>query len=274
MAKTTLDTWDPHFLTRSPLLDSIEAVSQPFIVLSKWPTLPQFSSEFAKRNIQSANNVPILPVAQGDAPDSFEQHYEPRIFLRGQLQTRLENWHDYFNAMCWLQFPHTKAVLNSLHVEMAQTRPLGSNRSALENAITLFDECGAVMVVDDDANADLIINHCWQTLFVKNKTDFGRHIQCYVFGHAMHEKSLCAYIGMTTHTIILKKTAEFFEMSYLAQLKEIDKTVAAMWHDKTIVKTKDLYPLPLLGVPGWWHQPQDEVFYNNRDYFRKKRQRA
>ena len=35
--------------------------------------------------------------------------------------------------------------------------------------------------------------------------------------------------------------------------------------------TKDLSPLPLMGVPGWWGGGQDEAFYADKDVFRPPR---
>jgi hypothetical protein len=275
MARTTIDTWDPHFLERSPSFHSIREVSSPFVRLSQWPTLEQFSAEFQKRHIQSHNHIQIQSVEQGGAPEKFDDYYESRIYLKGELQTRLANWHDFFNAMCWLQFPKTKAALNALHFERSKNRPAGTNRSPLENAITLFDECGAVIVADDESILDLIRHHQWQDLFWHHKAAFGKHIQCYVVGHAMHEKSLTPYIGMTAHTVVLKQSSDFFEQDYPEQLKAIDQTISDAWLGKLpnhkIERPRDLQPFPLLGVPGWWGQTQDEAFYSNDAYFRSKR---
>lgn len=273
MARTTTDTWNPEFLTLSPIFDSIKSVSHPFTKLGQWPTLEQFSIEFQKQNTKNKNQISVLPVAQGDTPENFEEQYESRIYLKGELQTRLENWHDLFNATAWLQFPKIKSALNSLHFENSKTRVAGTNRSPLENAIALFDECGAVIVTDDEKYLDLIRKHEWKEVFWHNKEAWGTNnskpsIQCYVFGHAMHEKALTPYIGMTTHTIMLKRDSNFFQKSYQEQLQEIDQIISNIWLDNKIEKTKDLQPLPLLGVPEWWADNQDEVFYSNESYFR------
>ncbi|MCK5335294.1 MAG: DUF3025 domain-containing protein [Gammaproteobacteria bacterium] len=270
MAKTTIDIWNPEFLKLSPIFDSIKEVSQPFTQLKQWPTLEQFSAEFKKRKIQSHKNIQIQPVEQGYTPEKFDDHYESRIFLKGELQTRLENWHDFFNATAWLQFPKIKSALNSLHFENSKTREAGTNRSPMENAIALFDECGAIIVADDEKYLDLIRKHEWKKIFWDNKDDWNKHVQCYVFGHAMHEKALMPYIGMTTHTIMLKKENSFFEKSYQNQLPELDEQVSKIWLNKKIAKTKDLQPVPLLGIPGWFKK-QEDSFYNNSDYFRPLR---
>lgn len=272
MARTTIDTWNPYFLEQSTIFDSIRDVCLPFINSQQWPTLEQFSAEFKKRNIQSHNDSQIKSVGQGPSPEKFDDHYESRIYLKGELQTRLENWHDFFNAMCWLQFPKTKASLNALHFESSKVRQSGTNRSPLENAITLFDECGAVIVANDDSLLDLIRNHQWKELFWNNKEAFGKRVQCYVFGHAMHEKSLTPYIGMTTHSIMIKQNCDFFKNDYSEQLREIDQIISGLWMNKSVETTKDLQPFPLLGTPGWWNHIQDEGFYLNTEYFRRKNQ--
>jgi hypothetical protein len=281
MAKTTIDTWEPQFFEQSSLFNSVREVSRPFSQLPQWPTLAQFASEFKKRKIQSYANQPVHPVAQAGAPETFEDHYESRIYLKGELQTRLENWHDFFNALCWLQFPNIKSALNALHFEASKTRKLGTNRSPLENALTLFDECGAVIVADEDALLERVRQHEWKALFYEtahwdknlfrnNKASSGQHIRCYVVGHAMYEKALTPYLGMTAHSVLLNRGSDFFQQPYAGQLAEIDRLVADCWINRKIQQPKDLQPFPLLGVPGWWRQAQDEAFYANEEYFRSK----
>lgn len=297
MAKTTLDQWDADFLKRCNIFDSIRAPCLSFVRQPQWPTLAQFSAQLERKNIFSHNGIKIRPVAQGGKPESFEEHYESRIYLRGELQTRLENWHDFFNAMCWLQFPKTKAALNALHYKNSKTRRLGTNRSPVENALTLFDECGAIIVADDEAIFERIRSHQWKDLFWNNAawnnaSPFGRHVKCYVFGHAMHEKALNPYIGMTAHSLMFKQDREFFQQDDAAQLSDIDQMLAEAWLNTSpangapgssplssnnpnnkIETPKDLQAFPLLGVPGWWRGRQDEAFYLNTDYFRSKRRR-
>jgi len=267
MARTTVDTWNSGFLETSPIFDSIRDVALTFTQCMKWPTLEQFASEFSKRDIKSFNNQSVQPVTQGYTPEKFDDYYESRIYLKGELQTRLENWHDFFNAMSWLQFPKIKSVLNKLHFDTSQQREEGSNRSPLENAIALFDECGAIIVVDDEKYLELIRNHQWKEIFWDNKESWGKHIQCYVFGHAMHEKALTPYIGMTTHSILLKKDESFFKQDYKIQLSELDNQISEIWIQNIIQTTKALQPVPILGIPGNY-QKQTDDFYNNTQYFR------
>jgi hypothetical protein len=139
----------------------------------------------------------------------------------------------------------------------------------VENAITLFDECGAVIVANDETLLELVQNHRWKSLFADASEAFGRHIQCYVFGHAMFEKALKPYVGMTAHAILIKQSNEFFQQDYSGQLAEVDRLVSDTWINRKIKSPKDLQPFPLLGVPGWT-QAQDEAFYANKAYFRDR----
>jgi hypothetical protein len=37
---------------------------------------------------------------------------------------------------------------------------------------------------------------------------------------------------------------------------------------------RELWPLPILGVPGWWAGNEQESFYDNTSYFRSGRNQA
>ena len=264
MAKTTIDTWDPDFLARSPIYTTIRAAASDHVKHNQWPTLEELKKQFQQ------NKHPVIPVPQGDKPVLFEDYYEPRIYLRHELQTRAENWHDFFNAMVWLTFKETKSVLNQRHYFAALERLAGSNRSPIENAITLFDECGIIIISDDNELLDLIRQHQWKQLFFDNKDKFNQDIFCYVFGHAMYEKALNPYIGMTCQAILIHSD-ELIKSCRKNNLSEIDSYVASFWNGPTITSSSDLQPFPLLGIPGLHKDNKDMSFYDNDDYFRPLR---
>ena len=60
----------------------------------------------------SGGGAPIRFVPPAVPSREFSAQYEVRIFETGEVQTRPDNWHDLFNALVWLAFPRTKAVLN------------------------------------------------------------------------------------------------------------------------------------------------------------------
>lgn len=260
MAKMTQDQWDPVFYNRSPMFAPIQDAMNHYHKCMDWPSLEFLNQLFAKKRLR------IRSVPQGKKPRCFEEHYEPRIYLKGELQTRTRNWHDFFNALVWLQFSRTKLELNRLHyLEALQRRP-GTNRTQLENAITLFDECGCIIVSSNQKLLTLIRNHQWSDLFLGHRSAFSTNIQCYVFGHAMYEKALSPYIGMTCQAILIHEPS-----LVSAGLDEIDAHLAQLWTSGAIRNPADLSPFPILGVPGWYDGDQTDAFYANRDYFRPKR---
>ena len=111
-------------------------------------------------------------------------------------------------------------------------------------------------------------------LFWTKQHAFKKNIQCYCFGHALVEKALAPYIGRTGHAILLKGSSDFFTKDYSEQLQEIDQIISDAWFNKIpnkkIDSPKKLQPFPLLGIPGWWDKRQDESFYLNEEYFRRK----
>lgn len=252
--------WNPGYPALSPIFDSLGNINQLFTQLDHWPTLDDYQSIFNKSKLS------IKPVEQSHSIECFEEQYEQRIYLQKELQTRLENWHDYFNALVWLRFPETKKMLNKLHYQQSLTRTIGTNRSTLENRITQFDECGAIIISDDNNLLDLIRNHQWKELFIENRTAFTNHINCIVFGHAIFEKALTPYTGMTCHCILVNN-AELLEYSNKQGMHNLDQHIANIWSNKLQNKPDKLAPYPILGTPGYWPL-QDEEYYCNRSYFR------
>jgi hypothetical protein len=74
------------------------------------------------------------------APSPADPYYEVHLYETGCVATRTENWHDLFNALVWLAYPRTKAVINALH---ARQIPLeGGRRGRLRDLLTIFEYPG------------------------------------------------------------------------------------------------------------------------------------
>ncbi len=260
MPKTTIDTWDAQFPGRSPFFQILSPASGFFTQTSRWPSLDEYRTVFRDAGMR------VTPVAQDAKPSRFEDLYESRVYLKGELQTRLRNWHDFFNALVWLSFPKTKSVLNELHYFSSLQRDEKTNRSALENAITLFDECGAVVIGKREELLQMIRDHQWKRLFVDHRSCFENEIQCIVFGHATYEKILKPYPGITAHCLLICSEDLLHSGS-----AEIDEYLADYWKQVRVQSTKDLTPLPLLGVPGCYAENEAPGFYDNTGYFRPRR---
>lgn len=250
------EIWDPSVFSSSPIIKQLSSVTTHFSSLKEWPTIDEYKKIFNQYSMQ------VMPVEQAQHINSFDEQYEPRVFLKNELQTRTHNWHDFFNALIWLTFPETKKTLNDLHYSQAKNRDKGSNRTLLENRITQFDECGAIIISKNEALLELIRQHKWQELFIDNRHQFKDNLQCILFGHALFEKALNPYIGMTCHCLLINEN-EFEVMDR----DNLDTFISKLWKNKLANAPGKLNAFPLLGLPGYWPE-QNKNFYSNQKYFR------
>ena len=279
MPQTKTDTWNPLCLD-TPLFEPLSPLA-PELQKSPthWPSLDNYQHilNTNEKAVQTKNNKTIRFVEQSDRPSCFEDHYENRIYLTGEVQTRLQNWHDFFQVLVWRTFPKIKVELNARHYQAAIDRKhntaASKNRSPIENAITLFDECGAIILSSDMQLLELVKQHQWKELFWHRRPYFDQHFKCVVFGHALYEKAIAPYIGMTAHCVLLTVPADLLTQPLHAILNYCDNHVAQdfTYQKQRIRSPKDLHPFPILGMPGWHSENSQESFYDNTSYFRPKR---
>jgi len=194
--------------------------------------------------------------------DDLNQNYELEIFETGNIATRENNWHDYFNLCVWFNFPKTKAAINYLHYSEIKNKT-NKNRTTLENAMTLFDENGVVVLSTDKELLNLIREHKWKELFWEHREEVLDKLKIIIIGHSLYEKFLDPYIGMTAHSILLE--VDDIELTDLV----LDQKLSELLKEHQIQSPRDFQPLPVLGYPGWYAQNFEESFYDNKKYFRE-----
>jgi hypothetical protein len=173
-------------------------------------------------------------------------------------------------------FPKTKAVINSIHIpkvkeRMDRGKDQGS-RTPIENMLSLFDEGGAVVVSSDESLLQLIRDFRWKTLFWDRRDELTQKLQCFTFGHAMYEKGLMPYVGLTANCILLSVDSDFFSQSLELRIEYLDQQLADIFtKGEQYIKPKDLSPFPILGMPGWDPDNKRESYYDNLAYFRPGR---
>jgi len=99
----------------TPALDApIFAALVPLLRCLPPDRFPRYDelNALATPSVASGGGAPIRFV-----PPAASTQYETHVFETGEVQTRPDNWHDLFNALVWLAFPRTKAVLNRHHCE-------------------------------------------------------------------------------------------------------------------------------------------------------------
>ncbi len=265
----------PFFTPLHPVLAELESES--------FPALGDCNALLAARTptitVQSGKPLRFMPQECGKLP--FEAQYEPRCYLKGEVQTRANNWHDLFNALVWLTFPKTKAVLNARHYDAltVEGAASGSHRGAVRDVNTLFDESG-VIVVYADANSDidlagLLHNFEWKELFWHRREQVMTGMGFYLFGHGLCEKALQPYVGMTGQGLLIRVEQGFFSLPPAQQLTRLDSLLAAYLAKRDHFRsTRDVSPVPLLGVPGWAADNDCAAYYDNAAYFRPGRRGA
>ena len=279
MLNTERSDWIADFAQRSPLFEPLRAWAPAFAQYPRdWPRLDAYQRLLDAQPIpivtQSGRPLKIVP--QDGRPRRFEEHYAPRVYTTGELQTRCGNWHDFFQFLSWLMFPATKAVINALHVPLAEARSAAANdtgrRSPMENMLSLFDEGGAVVIASDAALLQLIREFRWKELFWGRREELAHKLRCVTFGHAVYEKALHPYLGMTANAILLDVDHALLELPMTALLPALDARLAALFTAGTAyTQPKHLQPLPILGMPGWDPANACAAYYDNVRYFRPGR---
>lgn len=248
---------------------------------TQWPSLDDYQQLLAQLSdpVMTRSGNPLRIVPQAEKPNSFAQHYAPRIYMSGEIQTRTENWHDFFQLLTWVMFPHTKAMINETHIPLARARieagvDLG-RRTPLENMLSLFDEGGAVVVSSESELLQMVRDFQWKSLLWQQREAVNERLKCVIFGHAMYEKGLEPYVGMTANAVLLQCDENFFELDQQMQLAWIDKALLRQLADRSRFNVpQDLSPFPVLGMPGWDAANSDECYYDNQRYFRPGRQKS
>lgn len=240
--------------------------------VSDFPDLAQLNALLAQPPaVSAANGMPLCCVPQGEGRLPEAERYEPRCHARGEVQTRDANWHDLFNALVWRAFPRAKAAINVLHcAEIAHGE--ATVRGRVRDALTLLDESGVLLPYADETLAAHVRDFQWQALFVKRRGDVVRGMGFFLFGHALYEKWLQPYVGLTGKAVLMPVGADFFEQAPAMQRAHLDSQLAA-WLGRRgpAFHPRDLQPLPLLGVPGWWPANEAPDFYGDSTYFRPGR---
>jgi Protein of unknown function (DUF3025) len=172
--------------------------------------------------------------------------YETYIAQTGCVPTR-DNLHDLFNGLMWLRHPELKRHMNRLQAAAIARDGVGARRGAARDALTVFDERGAIWTQPDPVLLDAWRRRDWWALFVVHRTRWANQ-GFEIVGHALLEQLASApRKALVAHVCFGRSPC---------QLDECD------WAEKPFL------PLPVLGIPGWWAGQEDPEFYTDKQVFR------
>ncbi|HWA13090.1 MAG TPA: DUF3025 domain-containing protein [Burkholderiales bacterium] len=264
------DFFNTDWLARSGMFAPLRAAASKLPEIG-WPD-PALLNAIADDcgRIVNARGQRLRFVAQDPGPQTFEAGFEARAWLRGEVQVRPLDWHDLFNALVWMSFPAAKAVINARHCQ-SMSAGEGANRPPQRDALTLFDEDGVVVLSDDPSLLALVREFRWKALFWQKRAEVRARMRFLLFGHALYHKALDPFIGMTGKGLLIEVPSGYFDLPPRAQVAEADRRLALQFWDAAPASGRDLSPVPVLGVPGWWADNESAAFYDNGEYFRPGR---
>ncbi len=185
--------------------------------------------------------VPQSALPRGEAFEAF-------VARTAQVPTR-NHLHDFFSGLVWLHQPALKRRLNQLQAAEIARLGIGPRRGAVRDALTRFDEHGALLTAPP-ALWRALRDRDWLALFAGRRA-LWQQARLQIVGHALLEqlalaprKALTAFVwGGSPGDGALDAPAE-------------------TWAGRPLL------PLPVLGVPGWWADNADPGFYADASVFR------
>ncbi len=274
---TNNGVWNTSKVLASPLLNPLRPVLEGAAWPSSvWPTMDDYQSLLEKHQVKNCHGHALKAVPASPLSDFGHGAYEASVNLHATLHTRLENWHDCFNLLTWCTFPLSKAALNAAHLSSPalplSTPARAGARTPAQDALTQFDESGAVLVCADPELSELLKAFQWKQVFWERRAAVSASLRCFVFGHGLMEKALTPYLGLTAKACLFNVGKDFMQASFAEQLAVVDKKIAALLTGaQAWSHPRDLLPLPILGMPGYSPDNQEARYYDNLDYFRPGR---
>jgi Protein of unknown function (DUF3025) len=191
-------------------------------------------------------------------PAAQDPYYEVSVYETGRVATRPDSLHDWFNALAWLAFPRTKARINAMHAAAIPAER--GRRGRLRDLLTLFDEGGAIVACADARLNGLVRAHEWKALFWENRPAVRASMRFWVLGHAVLEKALDPWPGITCKAIFVPPRGDP-DLHAAAWLRSLPPDATP----------RELAALPIFGYPGWLPESERPEFYEDGRFFRGAR---
>lgn len=221
-----------------------------------------------------------LAVSGADRPLRFVRPppepsaYEALIHATGEVPTRVDDWHDFFNALAWCAWPRSKAACNALHVVEAQRRASAGlgGRGKRRDALTQFDECGLVVVSSDPQIPLLLAAHEWEEVFWRRRTGLQESTRFIVFGHGTWDQLRTPFFGLCAKALHRVVEPAWLALPDAVRQAETDAWLETRLADPAfLVSPAALAPLPLLGIPGVTPDNERADYYRDTRQFRPRR---
>ncbi|MDX9837498.1 MAG: DUF3025 domain-containing protein [Azoarcus sp.] len=215
-------------------------------------------------------NMPIRFVP----PPGVQTPYEAHVFETGEVPTRPNDWHDFFNALAWCAWPQTKSRCNALHIREMQAHATPNGRGPIRDTLTQLDECGIVVTSSSAAITALLAAHAWEEAFWERRAQLAESTRFLVIGHGIWDQLRRPFFGLCAKAIYRVVEPGWLALPAAAAQAECDAWLAAhLSHPATVLTPRALSPLPLLGIPGLTPDSECRDYYRDTRQFRPQRAR-
>ena len=207
-------------------------------------------------------------------PPAAAPGYEAHIHATGEVPTRADDWHDFFNALAWCVWPRAKAACNARHLDILREREAAGlgGRGPQRDVLTQFDECGVLVVSCDPQVPVLLAAHAWLELFWTRRAHLMATTRFLVFGHASWDQLRAPFVGLCAKALCRVVPADWFAQSSACCQADADAWLAGRLADaRQPLGRADLSPLPLLGIPGVTPESEHADYYADTRQFRPLR---
>ena len=179
--------WNIERVLTDPWFAPIRQAAEKLQALENFPTIAEMNEAFAPLVFRETKKVTRRRARKN--PIQMTSLYDGVIHLEGEIPTRVNSWHDLFNALVWASFPNTKKAINQAQFEAQRalvadaTRTLPNSRTRIQDKLTMADEGGVLLVTHDAAAVAQAFNER-ETFAPEN---FHGEVRYVIFGHAIYE---------------------------------------------------------------------------------------
>ena len=193
--------------------------------------------------------------------------YDGSIAHSSRIPTRLGSYHDLLGALIWLHFPACKTAI---HRAQLAAQPL--LRGPRENAVTLFDESGVLVLGRDPRLFERLAELNWVDAFFTRRAELLQSTRFIGFGHGLLDALRAPHPRLMGKALFVHVGAEPWSLGPSELRVWLDGALAPGLAS-FLSEPSRLAPLPVLGVPGWAAE-QTLPFYQDTSYFQTARRRS
>ncbi len=230
------------------------------------PRIDHEGAVACRLNDQHSKSVDVEPSFVHSTENLGALEYERRV-QTGLVPTR-DVSHDWYNGQVWLAFPKVKQLINVRHIEDAHgfqetsRGPSANGRSRLRDALTLFDESGALFLTTKWSMCKALLAHDWRTLLCEQRERWPDRAKVLLVGHGLLDSMDMPHKGLCAKVVPVQVPSLDMRPSELQRLMLLVV--------EQLRGPGNLSPLPVMGIPGWFSESEAPGFYQDSAVYRAK----